>query len=236
MSNLTALANKYRSDKGTQWSFAHKYSYLYDLIFSPYRDAKVNFLELGLAVGGPDTATGQAERRVNSPSVAMWLEYFRFAHVFGFDISDFSHLRHDRFTFTRGDLGVVADLERLAGAAPHFDIVIDDGSHASYHQQLAFKVLWPKVVAGGLYVVEDLHWQSPVFEAAMPQVPLTRELFPSWFEAATYRVNPLFSEENLRALVGEVDTFAAFPAFNLGDTPSHRLKDGSAKLIVFRKR
>ncbi len=236
MANLTALANKFRSDKGTQSSFAHKYSYLYDLLFWPYRDAKINFLELGLAVGGPDTSGGQAERRVASPSVAMLLEYFRCAHVFGFDISDFSHIQHDRFTFTRGDMGVEADLVGLTRTAPHFDIVIDDGSHASYHQQLALRVLWPKLVAGGLYIIEDLHWQSPVFEAAMPRVPLTRELFPAWFEGATYRDNVLFSEESLRVLATEIETFAAFPAFNQGNTPSHRLMDGSAKLIVLRKR
>ncbi len=236
MPNLTNLANKFQSDKGTQASFAHKYSYLYDLIFWPYQNAKINFLELGLAVGGPDTETGQLERTVDSPSVAMWLEYFPAARVFGFDISDFSHIQHNRFTFTRGDMGQMADLARLASVASHFDIVIDDGSHASFHQQLAFNALWPKVSSGGLYIIEDLHWQSPVYEAKMPTTPLTRDLFAAWYERSTYLDNPVFPQERLRAMAAEVETFAAFPAFNEGNTLSHRLRDGSAKLIVFRKR
>ena len=140
MASLTELANRFHSDKGTAWSYRHKYTYLYDLMFWPYRHAPVNFLELGLAVGGPESDQGRLERTVDSPSVAMWLAYFSQATIHGFDISDFSHLRHDRFRFVRGDAGVEHDLRTLARVAPHFDIVIDDASHASYHQQLSFKV------------------------------------------------------------------------------------------------
>ena len=86
--NLTELANRYGSDKGTvSGSPPHKYSYLYDLIFSPFRYKNIVFLEMGLAVGGPEVG-GPVERLVESPSVQMWLEYFSDAIVFGFDISD----------------------------------------------------------------------------------------------------------------------------------------------------
>jgi hypothetical protein len=120
--------------------------------------------------------------------------------------------------------------------APRFDIIIDDASHASYHQQLAFKTLWKQLAPGGLYIIEDLHWQSPVFEAAMPAVPLSRDLFTDWFERAYYRANPLFSEDDLKTLALDGETFSAVPAFNTGPTASHCLPDGSVKLIVFRKR
>jgi hypothetical protein len=236
MANLTQLANHFQSDKGAHWSFRHKYTYLYDLIFWPYRDAPIDFLELGLAVGGPETVHGQRERMVGSPSVAMWLEYFRAATVHGFDISDFSHLRHERFRFVRGDAGVDADLQRLAQSVAKSDIIVDDASHASYHQQLALKVLWPRVAPGGLYVIEDLHWQSPVFEAEMPRVPLTRDFLTIWFEAQRYLPNALFPPAEFLPIAAEVETFAAFPAFNVGADPSQRLLDGSAKLIVLRKR
>jgi hypothetical protein len=236
MPNLTQLANHFQSDKGAHWSFRHKYTYLYDLIFWPYRDAPIDFLELGLAVGGPETIYGQRERMVGSPSVAMWLEYFRAATIHGFDISDFSHLRHERFRFVRGDSGVEADLQRLAQSSAKFDIVVDDASHASYHQQLALKTLWPRVAPGGLYVIEDLHWQSPVFEAEMPRVPLTRDFLTLWFEAERYLPNPLLLPAEFIPIAHEVETFTAFPAFNVGEDPSQRLLDGSAKLIVLRKR
>jgi hypothetical protein len=235
MASLTTLANQNRCDKGTEWSFRHKYTYLYDLLFWPYRDASINFLELGLAVGGPDSNGGLVERSVDSPSVSMWLAYFSNATIHGFDISDFSRLRHERFRFVRGDAGVSEDLDVLAGSAPHFDIIIDDASHASYHQQLALKMLWPRLSPGGLYIIEDLHWQSPVYEASMPSVPLTRDFLVAWFESGEYWPNALFSPGHFLHLASQVETFAAFPAFNAGPDPSVRLPDSSAKLIVLRK-
>jgi hypothetical protein len=63
----------------------------------------------------------------------MWLEYFPAATIYGFDITDFSSIRHDRFRFVQGDASNPADLQRLAGSAEWFDVVIDDGSHASPH-------------------------------------------------------------------------------------------------------
>ncbi len=45
------------------------------------------------------------------------------------------------------------------------DIIIDDASHASHHQQNAFVTLFPKLRSGGLYIIEDLRWQRPAYEA-----------------------------------------------------------------------
>lgn len=236
MTTLTDLANAFHSDKGSVWSYRHRYTALYDLIFWPYRDAACNFLELGLAVGGPESTAGRLERTVDSPSVAMWLGYFSRAMIHGFDISDFSHIRHDRFRFLRGDAGNVDDLRALGRMAPSFDIIIDDASHASYHQQLALRTLWPSVAPGGLYVIEDLHWQSDVYEASLPAVPLTRDLLPAWFEGGEYVPNPLFTRDDLAALASQAATFASFPAFNEGTDPAYRRPDNSAKLIVIRKR
>jgi len=236
VTNLTELANRLRSDKGTICSHKHKYTYIYDLIFWAYRDAPVHFLELGLAVGGPESPDGMLDRTVDSPSIAMWLAYFRQATIHGFDISDFSHVRHDRFTFMRGDAGIERDLCALAESTSHFDIVVDDASHASYHQQLAFKVLWERLAGDGLYIIEDLHWQSSVYEAAMPGVPLTRDFLVAWFEPGEYLPHPLFSHDDMRRLSSQVASFAAFPAFNDGTDAIERRPDNSAKLIVIRKR
>ncbi len=236
MDNITNLANEFHSDKGTVWSYKHRYSCLYDLLFWHYRDAPINFLELGLAVGGPDSIDGRLERTVASPSVAMWLAYFHKARIFGFDISDFSHIRHERFTFVQGDAGARSDLESVAGAASHFDIIIDDASHASYHQQLAFKTLWPRLAAGGIYIIEDLHWQSDLYEETMPRVPLTRDFLVKWFEHGHYEPNVVLSHDEMVSFASEIETFAAFPAFNDGGDPAYRRPDNSAKLIVMRKR
>jgi hypothetical protein len=225
--NLTELANHFKSDKGTHLGAPpHRYTYLYDLLFRPLKDKQFNLLEIGLAVGGPEVG-GPAERTVTSPSIQMWLTYFSKARVFGFDISDFSHISDPRFTFIRGDVGSEADLNRLASSAEAFDVIIDDASHASYHQQLAFKTLFPKLGPGGLYIIEDLHWQPPAFEGVLPKVPKTAQFLIGFFEKQEYIQNNLLSADYMQDLRAEVASFASFGAF-----------DGSAsssKLIVIRK-
>ena len=38
-----------------------------------------------------------------------------------------------------------------------YDVIIDDGGHSMQQQLNSFKVLWPRVKRGGVYVVEDLN-------------------------------------------------------------------------------
>ena len=135
--SLTDLANRFGSDKGTVTGVKgapHRYTYLYDVLFAPFRTRPLNLLELGLAVQDPEAG-------VLPPSIQMWLEYFTKAQIFWFDVADFSHMSHPRFTVIRGDMSSESGLRRLAQAALAFDVIIDDGSHASYHQQLALKLL-----------------------------------------------------------------------------------------------
>jgi hypothetical protein len=218
--NLTELANRYGSDKGTQAHSRHRYTYIYDLLFSPLRHEPIAFAEIGLAIGGPEFVDRSADREVkSSPSVSMWLEYFSRASIFGFDISDFSHLEQPRFRFIRGDSGSESDLQRFASAAPSFDIVIDDGSHASYHQQLALKALWPKIAPGGLYIIEDLHWQSPRYEKSLPSVPETAAFLSAYFEDNRYIENRLFSARDMAKLKTEADSAAFLPSLQTALDP-----------------
>jgi hypothetical protein len=234
--NLTDLANQFGSDKGTVvGNPPHRYSYLYDLLFAPCRDQPIRFLEMGLAIGGPELG-GQVDRRVESPSIRMWLEYFPQAHIFGFDISDFSHMADPRFTFIRGDSGSEADLRRLGEASPEYDIIIDDASHASYHQQLALKLMYPRLAEGGLYIIEDLQWQPPLFETILPKVPKTAEFLNGYFESGHYIQNALFPEEAMAGLKASCASFSAFPAF--GRETSFRQvarSEARTKLIILRK-
>lgn len=40
-----------------------------------------------------------------------------------------------------------------------FDIIVDDGSHMASHIITTFETMFPYVIAGGMYVMEDLHTQ-----------------------------------------------------------------------------
>jgi hypothetical protein len=71
------------------------------------------------------------------------------------------------------------------------DVIIDDGSHASFHQQLMFKHLFPKLRPNGTYVIENLHWQPGEFEQRLMAVPKTGEFFISFLEDGKYVTNTL---------------------------------------------
>jgi hypothetical protein len=172
---LTELANKHQSDKGTSFGEAHGYTHAYEQLFAPLRHKRIRLLEIGLRY---DPYYYEVDHST-SPSLEMWLEYFPNAEIFGFDIKDFSGLRKDRVTILRGDQGNPADLQRLAAEAGPLDVIIDDGSHASYHQQLTFVHLFPCLRPSGMYIIEDLHFQPPRLEGMLPSVPKTRDVFRS---------------------------------------------------------
>lgn len=216
MSNLTLtqLANRYGSDKGTVHGDRHNYTPLYDLLLAPLRERPITFLELGLARGGPENPGVSRPTASDSPSVSMWLDYFSAATVVGFDITDFSAIRHDRFRFVQGNASNPEDMQRLAETVKAFDVIIDDGSHASPHQQLAFKYLFPRLSPGGLYVIEDLHWQSPVFENLIAGTPKTAEFFSAYLDNGAYLPNPILSVAEMEAARASLAAHAIFPSFN----------------------
>lgn len=220
--NLTELANEYGSDKGTVHGDRHNYTALYDLIFQRFRYSPISFLELGLARGGAENPGISRPSCSYSPSVEMWLAYFPAANIYGFDITDFSSIKNSRFHFVRGDASASEDLIRLASTAPHFNIIMDDGSHASPHQQLAFKYLFPALAPGGIYIIEDLHWQSPVFESLIYGLPKTADFFSELIYRDNYIPNPILSEPEVRSMMKTAAVRSIFPSLN-GDTHTRKL-------------
>nr|WP_325250524.1 hypothetical protein [Amylibacter sp.] len=159
--NLTDIANKYATDKG---SVKHRYTELYQMLFLPLRGRKLNLMEMGLLNSGPEHEIA-AERITNdAPSVNMWLEYFPKAQVFGLDISDFSWLEDPRFTYVNCDMDSRDGIAAATADLPKMDIIVDDASHASHHQQNAFLELFPKLASGGFYTIENLRWQPKHME------------------------------------------------------------------------
>jgi hypothetical protein len=177
--DLTRLADRFGSDKG---SIHHFYTRAYRQFFEHFREKEFALLELGLlrpdvdkrrAVnaieGAGSKATGKA------PSLQMWRVYFPQAQLFGFDIDDFSDVHIDRCVIVQGDMSSRDDLHRLVNTiGQQLQIVIDDASHASHHQQICLGMLFPYLSSGGLYVIEDLHWQDDLTEK--PNARKTRDV------------------------------------------------------------
>jgi hypothetical protein len=198
--DLTQLADRVGSDKGTRYS-GHLYTRVYRKFFQELRDSEIAFLEIGLlrvdadrrrAVNAVEGTT--AAVAVRAPSLEMWRAYFPRAQLFGFDIDDFSKVEIDDCTIIRGDMSSPSDLARLVAAAGRqFDVIIDDGSHASHHQQIALGYLFPHVRSGGLYIIEDLHWQDDHLEKA--KAPKTRDMLRRLQAGCDFETPFLFGQE-----------------------------------------
>lgn len=169
--SLTQIMNEYRSDKGSSYACAHCYTFIYERLIQDFLHLpKISILEIGLNRDGQD----------DIPSLRGWQSYLGDkAVLYGVDIS--SRFNHHH----KPEAGVhiiVADQSNpkeliLCGTANArgYDIIIDDGSHMSSHQQISLSTLWQFLRPGGVYIVEDLHYQ-PKSEPVLG----TRELLRLW--------------------------------------------------------
>jgi hypothetical protein len=203
--SLTTLANKFGTDKGTIAGDRHAYSLVYETLFEVMRSSPIGLMEIGLCIGGPELGAHADREVVDAPSLHLWQEYFENARIYGVDISDFSRFQSERFVFYRADCGDARQLDRIAKTGLCLDIIIDDGSHASFHQQLTLTKLFPLLRSGGLYIIEDLGSQPPLYERSLPPTPKTvRQL-------SNFIVHGAFIEtEAMSKSIGEIRNILMF--------------------------
>lgn len=187
------------SDKGTEvgWGAGvpHCYALTYEALFAGFRQEPFNLLEIGL-----DTASQHTGDPRDAPSLRVWRDYFPQASLFGYDINDFSFLELPGTVTHRGDQSSRQDLTRFleANGLPRFRVILDDGSHASSHQQISLSALFPYLEPGGLYVIEDLHWQPE------PETPSTLEVLRA-FNAGSVIASPFIEDAEARALEAGIE-------------------------------
>src|SRR5688572_3890428 len=137
---MNNLAVKYGSDKRSE---IHDYARLYEAYFKARKHDRLTILEIGVF--------GGASRK-------MWKEYFPNAHIVGIDINpDSIRYQENRVSIQIGDQSDKDFLSGLITKYGKFDIIIDDGSHATAHHIASFNVLNHALSEGGFYVIEDLH-------------------------------------------------------------------------------
>jgi len=125
----------------------HHYFDIYTKHFEAFRNRPIRMLEIGVFRGG---------------SLRMWKQYFHpDSTIVGIDIdkSCKDHEIADKKVFVR--IGSQADPEFLAKVNDEFgpfDIILDDGSHKTHHQNISFGALFRAALAdNGVYMVEDMH-------------------------------------------------------------------------------
>lgn len=151
--NLNELAAKYNTDKRPDigQNIYHGYTVKYESLFSEIRTNKMDVLEIGVREGS---------------SHKMWEEYFENSTIYGVDnLSDpmiteeakrqyVETLETDRIKIFIGDQ---SDRDFMLSIHKNlFDIIIDDGSHRSWHQQKTLSFMFEKLKSGGIYIIEDL--------------------------------------------------------------------------------
>lgn len=120
------------------------YTPAYHRFFSEWRDRPLRLLEIGVSRGG---------------SLQMWREYFPKATIFGVDVNPETLQWNGRIrdcSVTLVDQGSPEALQAfVAGTGGNFDLVVEDGGHLMHQQISSFNVLFPHVVPGGAYALED---------------------------------------------------------------------------------
>lgn len=141
-------------------------------------NASVKVLDLGLGC----TAHGPGAR------VRLWRTLFPRATLWEADADEScvalakQRGQLDGVNTVLGDRGNRHTVSRwVTESGGRFDFVIDGGGQSSSQILTSFEVLWPSVVAGGLYFIEDLH-MSHHRGGAEQGVPAVVDAIQDWIE------------------------------------------------------
>jgi hypothetical protein len=202
--NLTDLADARGSDRGT---VRHNYTRLYQMLFNPLRQRKLQIVLLGLDGGiGVETPDAWAETARNT--LDMWLEYFPKAQFIALDRAEDAPVQDARVTYEQVDFESSEEIADLIDAAP--DIVIDDATHASHHQQNAFQALFGKLGSGGLYVIEDLRSQPASLEKH--GIVKTASVFQGYLQTGIFELPDQEAKAEFNAIRADISGCFVFPA------------------------
>lgn len=116
----------------------------YEPFLEPVRDEPIRLLELGVKHGA---------------SLRMWKTYFPFARIVGVDRDDAAvWAAEPRIQVVIGDQADPATIGRAVEVAGgDFHVICDDGGHHARDQLGALELLWPHLVPGGVYLIDDVH-------------------------------------------------------------------------------
>lgn len=138
MPQLSKLNEKFKSDKGGKHCYLQEY---YQNKFSLIRESTKKILEIGVYEGA---------------SIRLWKEYFINADVYALE------KLHKRAGMFRNEerihlvIGDSLNANSYTMLPNDLNIIIDDGSHKPEDQFTTFQLAYPKLVSGGLYIIEDV--------------------------------------------------------------------------------
>lgn len=148
------IINHYMTDKHHEHDF---FNLIYNDLFKPLRNDVKKFVEVGIYDG---------------ESIKLWRDYFINSEIFGLDIipenadNKLGSVSKDRLSLIKMDQSNTDDIESFCSQHNDIDVILDDGSHKMYDQQITFAKMFKSLKSGGIFIIEDLHTS---LEAVMPE-------------------------------------------------------------------
>lgn len=202
--NLTDLADAAGLDRG---SLRHQYTQLYNMLLQPFRQRKIKVVLVGLD-GGLAVETPGAWADAAKATLSVWLEFLPKAEFLAIDRAAKAPLDDPRLTYVQCDLEDADEIaEALTGKV---DVVVDDATHASHHQQNAFCALFPMLSDAGLYIIEDLRGQPASLEKQ--GLVKTAPLFNGYLETGIFEHPDDQAKAALNACRADISGCFLFPA------------------------
>ena len=146
MNDLTKIGQKHGTDKST----INGYTHVYNELFKNFKEDRVNLWEIGAGDKGA--------------SHKMWKDYFVHGSIFCMDTFHSplqNKLKEDLEqygvkTYKGNQLSRIDIKNCLDSFNTVFHYVVDDGAHMPDAIQLSLGMIFPFIVSGGQYIVEDL--------------------------------------------------------------------------------
>jgi hypothetical protein len=121
---------------------SHGYMMFYKNIFDEYTSSE-NVLEIGVA---------------NGESLRLFSAIFPNAIIHGIDVHDVTKYETKKIKTYTADQSNRDHLNNFLNEVNcEFDIILDDGGHTMFQQQVSFAKLFRTLKSGGVYIIEDLH-------------------------------------------------------------------------------
>ena len=157
ISELCELGGKYNTDKSQFNKIGHRHSYtaIYNILFSQFRDKEFNFAEIGI---------------LDNASIKMWRDYFKYAHIDGFDYDNDLILKAEKHKLNNVNYHFVdvnntkSINDAFRKTSKTYDIIIDDSTHFFDHQVNIINTTKDYLNKGGFLVIEDIYTKKKSYK------------------------------------------------------------------------
>jgi hypothetical protein len=115
--------------------------------------------ECGLGTNNPDFRSNMTVDGMPGASLRVWRDYFKNAQIYGADIDKNILFQEDRIKTYYVDQLNTPSIETMWKeiGIQNFDIIIDDGLHATDANINLFINSFDKLKKNGIYIIEDVH-------------------------------------------------------------------------------